>query len=160
MNFSITQTLTEPPVSLQSLKKFLKVDFEDHDDILSLCLNSTFSTAGKFLNKTLCNKEIQININSETEISNFKPVSSILNKETKLISPSGTISDKIIYFDIPQAGSFEVILKQTISDLIPHQLIQAMLLHAAYLYENEEYSSLYIPAKILSVYSTFKKIKI
>lgn len=160
MKLSITQNLLEKPITLAELKQFLKIDFDDHDSILNLCLESAISSASKFLNIPFCTKEFILNVHSNIEISEITLHENLKNKKLTLTSPSGEIKDNSIHFKSSQFGTFEVRLTEEFTGFIEPQLKQAILLHSAYLYENEEYSSVYIPAKIVSVYASFKKVKI
>ncbi len=161
------------PIALEDVKSFLKVDFEDDDDFIKRLIKTASSQCETNINKTLVERTYIYSLYELKKnfiILPYQPIKSI--EEIKLIKTDGSsinLNESDYIFD--NIGGI-INIKSTLDNFyrldieykaglttITDELIQAMLIHIARMYEDRSgYSS--IPLTSMNIYKKYREVKL
>lgn len=160
-----------PIIELSEVKNFLKVEFEEDDNLIKNLINTAIFQCEKIINKSLLEKTYIYSIYTyQKKIILPYPTIKIINKIEIITKNNSSLLDTNEYFIDNVSNS--IIFKNNIqsvyridieyttnSNLIENDLKQALLMHIAQLYENRN-GNFTMPNNVLNIYYQHKNIKI
>jgi len=170
---NITTDASSLAINLSTTKEFLKIDFEEDDELITKLIKTATNQCETHINKTLIEKTYTYSL---YELKNnsitlpYPPIKSINKIKTSdktntstTLSTSNYILDEIggILNFTSKPENFYRLDIEYIAGLttINDELIQALLMHIARMYEDRSgYSP--IPANSLNIYKKYKQIKL
>ena len=157
-------------ISLSEIKNFLRIDFEDDDDLLKRLLKSAIRRCELYISQSLNSKTYQLSlykIDKEIKLM-YLPITNvtlinIIDKNNKSIEFKNymfdKISNKIIFNNIPSNFYRIDIIYEAGYVEVPDDLKQALLFHISKMYEDKNgYSP--IPKASLNIYRNYRTIRI
>lgn len=160
-----------PIIELSEVKNFLKVEFEEDDNLIKNLINTAIFQCEKIINKSLLEKTYIYSIYTyQKKIILPYPTIKTINKIEIITKNNSSLLDTNEYFIDNVSNS--IIFKNNIqsvyridieyttnSNLIENDLKQALLMHIAQLYENRN-GNFTMPNNVLNIYYQHKNIKI
>ena len=160
-----------PIIELSEVKNFLKVEFEEDDNLIKNLINTAIFQCEKIINKSLLEKTYIYSIYTyQKKIILPYPTIKTINKIEIITKNNSSVLDTNEYFIDNVSNS--IIFKNNIqsvyridieyttnSNLIENDLKQALLMHIAQLYENRN-GNFTMPNNVLNIYYQHKNIKI
>jgi len=167
---SVSDTLS---IDLTSVKSFLRIDISDDDSLITRLIKTATTECEAQINKTIIEKTYIYSIydlKSKVIHLPFPPVKSItsikiIDYEEKITIVENThyYFDGIngtINFDTEFSNFYRIDIEYIAGMIeINPELIQALLMHIASMYENKN-GDLEIPVYTMNVYSRYKRIKL
>lgn len=160
-------------IDLTTIKKFLKVDFDNDDELITKMIKTATNQCETHINKTLVEKTYIYSLyelKNNSVILPYSPIKSINEINTNNINNVATIllsSDYILdsvggilnFINKPE-NFYRLDIEYTAGlTTINDELIQALLMHIARMYEDRSgYSP--IPTNSLNIYKKYKQIKL
>ena len=152
-----------PIIELSEVKNFLKVEFEEDDNLIKNLINTAIFQCEKIINKSLLEKTYIYSIYTyQKKIILPYPTIKTINKIEIITKNNSSLLDTNEYFIDNVSNS--IIFKNNIqsvyridieyttnSNLIENDLKQALLMHIAQLYENRN-GNFTMPNNVLNIY--------
>lgn len=164
----IIEESLELPIQLEEIKLFLKVDYEDEDEIITRAFKTAVKQCEITIGQTIIEKtysystykinknEIQLLYGPVKNIESIKVLSKNY-KETQLSDKDyffDNINDKIIFKNNIEFYRINIIYSAVKTD-ISDDLKQAILIHTAKIFEDRlGYSQ--IPQSVINIYKNYK----
>lgn len=157
-------------INLSEIKNFLRIDFEDDDNLLKRLLKSAIKRCELYISQSLNLKTYQLSLYKiDKEIKLIYPpiinITSIniVDKNNNSIEFKNyifdKISNKIIFNNIPSNFYRVDIIYEAGYTEVPDDLKQALLFHISKMYEDKNgYSP--IPKASLNIYRNYRTIRI
>jgi hypothetical protein len=158
-------------LTLDEVKKYLKISYDDEDAILQNCILSSIETAENFINIALRTKTISFSSDLGLNAKILVPLLPMLALE-QVSLPEKDITDKccidqeMLGFEIVNLSSYvnkkcRVIYKAGFKDAtkIPGAIKQGILCHIAEMYDKQIVNNSFMN-EILACYKPFRKILI
>lgn len=139
MNLKVITEPTEEPISLDDVKSFLRIDYNDDDKLLEIMITAAREHAETFTRRSIAKKTYELTLNdyaSRVSLPNPPTISveSVLNDgqaiEYELVEEQGR--------SILTLNSEATITYQAGYKNVPKTIIQAMLILISHFYENRE----------------------
>ena len=164
----VIQKLENDLFTLDYIKNYLRVDIVEDDIVILNIMNAAISVAEKYLNCCLSKKILQVNVFNNQNVNQFNLNSLNINPINQLNSITNNnqvISyvadgDKILFSKLI-LGLLSFNITVGIGNAcIDNDILNAILLHIIYLYDNNHNGDLtYIPNGVLDVYNLNRKIR-
>lgn len=171
---SIINVLTEQDaniIDLAEIKNFLRIDFDDDDNLLKELLKTAVKQCELYISKSLSEKNYKLSVyecTTNTLNLPYPPVISvnsitIIDKYNNNIEYTNylldTISNKIIFRNLPSNFYRIDIIYTSGYTKIPDDIKQGILFHISKMYEDKVgYSP--IPKASLGIYKNYKTMRI
>lgn len=170
---NIKEENTTLPIELNFVKSFLKIDFEDDDDLIKNIIKTAITQCETNINKSLIQKTFIYSLyelKRNSLILPYSPIISIDNIKIIDFQQNTTTLENTEYFldNIGNILNFKNkpnnfyridIEYQAGLEKINDELIQALLMHIARMYEDRSgYSP--IPLNSLNIYKKYKQIRL
>ena len=172
MSFYQTLAIHENFVlTLDEVKKYLKISYDDEDAILQNCILSSIETAENFINIALRTKTISFSSDLGVNAKILLPLLPILSLEKvtlseKDITDQCSLDQEMLGFEIVNLSAnastkCRVIYKAGFNDAtkIPSAIKQGILCHIAEMYDKQIVNNSFMN-EILACYKPFRKILI
>lgn len=161
-------------IDLETAKNFLKVDFDNDDDLIKKLIRTATTQCETNINKTLTQKTYVYSIynfpSSNPVVLPYPPIKSI--DEVKVVNANGgcnTVDSGEYYLDDVggllnfkgnMGNAYRIDIEYTAGlESVNEELIQGLLMHIARMYEDRSgYSP--IPLNSLNIYKKYKQIRI
>jgi hypothetical protein len=155
-------------VTLQEVKKYLKIDYDDEDEILKNCILSSIETAENFMNIALRIKHIEFNSNLGLSARISMPVLPIIeidkvSIEEEELRGSYEISSDGQYLEFTKniSGKITVVYKAGVQSHldVPRAIKQGILCHISEMYDKQVISGSFMH-EIYNFYKPFRRVLI
>lgn len=165
----ILEESSDLPIELDDIKLFLKVDYDDEDDIITRSFKTAIKQCELLIGQSIIDKTYKYSFYNEIKQSVnllYGPVDSVEsikyintnNEETTINSDSYFLDsiDNKIYFNNKPTGFYRLdITYKTKNDNIAEDLKQAILFHTAKIFEDKlGYSQ--VPKASYNIYKNYK----
>lgn len=163
----------ELPISLEEVKNFLKVDFEDDDELIAKLIKTATNQCETYIDKTLILKTYIYSIYGLKEESVFLPYPPVISVDKVEVVKTSITREKeeftdycfdsvggIVNFKNKPASFYRIDITYTACvDSINDELIQGILIHIARMYEDRSgYSPM--PLNTANIYKKYKQVKL
>jgi uncharacterized phiE125 gp8 family phage protein len=166
--YKILSVIGQNIVTLQDIKKYLRLNYDDEDDILKDYILASIEFAEKFINIALQVKLIELNFDPSPRVE--FPILPLINVEKVTmrqsdveieLNNSWSISDDGRHLILEQncSSKYKVIYKAGFAEakLVPSAIRQGIICHVAQMYDKQIISNDFM-VEIHQFYKPFRKI--